>query len=114
MVESTTNPANEELLARIAKLEAQVAQLTEIAAETSEIRKRFGRFTIKVDVLGEAFTAFQDQVIRCNDDLYDRMMNLEMFVFPNLVGDLKSVHRIIGLEAVKTPLDYRKIPESEK
>src|SRR5579862_177057 len=108
MIQRAINLPQEELLARIAKLEAEVARLTEVVNESSEMRKKLGRFTGKVNALWEGFIEYRSERNKWFEDAFDRIMNLEMFVFPNLVRDLDSVHSIIGSDAPKTPLDVRK------
>jgi hypothetical protein len=103
MVDSDEKPGTEELLARIAKLEADVARL----AERAELVKNFSRLKAKVDVLWDGFMEYRNERNKWFEDAFDRIMNLEMFVFPKLFTDMSSVHRIIGLEADKNPLDSR-------
>lgn len=102
MVESVTNLANEELLARIAKLEAGVARLSEQAqTEKAQMLGRIERIAAKVSDLHDFVLMVSKEVLAKREwwkDAFDRIMNIEMFVFPNLVSDLQAVHRIIGLE----------------
>lgn len=102
MIESVTNPANEELLARIANLEAEVARLSEQAqTERAQLLGRIERLAAKVSDSDDLLLKVSKEVLDKREwwkDAYDRIMNIEMFVFPNLVRDLQSVHRIIGLE----------------
>jgi hypothetical protein len=108
MTESATNRTNEELHARLAKLEAEVARLTEIADESLKLMKTVGRLEPKLDVLWDGFLEYRSKRNEWFKDAFDRIMNLEMFVFPNLVRDMQSVHRIIGPEGEESPFDTRK------
>jgi hypothetical protein len=123
MVESVETSRIEELLARLAKLEVELAQLT-VRSESDNRRlvKKFETLELKVKQLSghlsNLWSDFMDQRAAVSgrfEAAFERIMNLELFVFPNLLRDMASVHHIIGFNAEMSPLDSRKtFPRSEK
>jgi hypothetical protein len=109
-------------LARLAKLEVQVAQLTERSeSDNRRLVKRFETLELKVrrfgDNLFNLWTDFMDRRSVVSDwfgDAFERIMHLEFFVFPNLLSDMASVHKIIGFNAELSPLDSRKTSPCSK
>src|ERR1700684_40174 len=58
----------------------------------------------------EALKKFIDLHRRYIDEAFDRIMNIEVKIFPNLLRDINQVHDIIGDGEDKAinPLDHRK------
>ena len=58
----------------------------------------------------EALKKFIDLHRRYIDEAFDRIMNIEVKIFPNLLRDINQVHDIIGDGEDKSinPLDHRK------
>jgi len=123
MAESVEKSRIEELLARLAKLEVEVAQLTKrCESDNRRLVKRFETLELKLKQFGghlsNLWSDFMDQRAAVSDRFgaaFERIMTLELFVFPNLLSDMASVHQIIGFNAEMSPLDSRKsFPRSEK
>ena len=123
MVESVETSRIEELLARLAKLEIEIAQMSERSeVDNRQLVKRFETLELKVKRFGghlsNLWSDFMDQRSAASgylDAAFERVMNLELFIFPNLLRDMANVHEIIGFNAEISPLDSRKTsPRSEK
>lgn len=104
-----------ELLQRIARLETTVESMR---VSLEEFLKKFRALELKIQNNGEQLLRLGDIVfadIKNHDDRFDcafeRIKGLEVTVFPNLLKDIESVHRIVGGDGVpgkRNPLDYRK------
>jgi hypothetical protein len=95
MTERDTNPTMKELLKRLDRLEKKVAL--------------FGDHLYS---LSQDFMDHRAAQADRFESAFERIKNIEVSVFPNLLNDIESVHQIIGGEGVpaeKNPLDKRKI-----
>jgi hypothetical protein len=112
MIDGVQTAGVQELSARVARLEHELGRLRERAGETSPIVKSVERKGKRLgDLLFDlckSFIEYRRDQSKSFQEAFERIVNLEMQVFPNLVRDMKSVHRIIGSEAEGSHLDSRK------
>jgi len=93
MTERSEDPTTKELLERIVLLERKVTRLS--------------------GHLSNLWDAFMDHRALQSDRFesgFERIKNLEVSVFPNLLKDIERVHQIVGgngVPAEKNPLDSR-------
>lgn len=94
MEQCPKEPTTKELLDRIVRLE-----------------KRLTLFGDHLHGLSESFMDDHKAQADRFDTAFERIKNLEVSVFPNLLADIESVHQIIGgngVPAEENPLDSRK------
>lgn len=109
----TAEATIQELLARIVSVENQIALILQ---RLSAFEKQAKLRTASSVAFGEALMDQQDSLKERIDHAFERLKGLEVYVFPNLINDIESVHRIIGgdgVPATPNPLDVRS-PENRK
>jgi hypothetical protein len=89
----------EELLKKHEKLVARIDKLDEGSISIDEL----------LDARIEHFAEQQDIIWEYLEELFDRLKNVELTVFPNLADDINQLYDIIGTRAAKRrdPLDRR-------
>lgn len=90
---------------RLAELELQH---TKLEMEVRRNGLRLSRlWNYVMDHLSESWAKTTERI----DNAFDRIKNIERSVFPNLMNDIESVHKIIGGDGIPgqpNPLDSRK------
>jgi hypothetical protein len=91
----------------IAKLKAQIAKLDARVEELSSVLSRRMNTSMGMDQLLKQHLNLHDADLA---QAFERIFNLEVKVFPNLVRDMDQLYRVIGETPDKkpNPLDQRK------
>lgn len=120
--QDVVDPATEALIDRVVRLESHVERLvTRSENARKELIDRLSRLEKTVERRAASYVAFaqalMDERAMQSDrfeNVFERIKGLEVTVFPNLLHDIESVHRIVGGDGVPakpSPLDIRKRDE---
>lgn len=108
----THTPSYTELVARLTQLEARVEQMVEktaLAAQFTQLETQVGRLVACVSDTVDIVARRVDLLDQSETRAFERIIALELTVFPHLQADMQQLHAILGpcCDKADQPLDRR-------